>query len=307
MLHVAVLLAAVSFQPTAVQPPPLHASPSPKALRQQPSPSLVAAAASAVPPLPPSRPEVPLQATAFVFVLGLSLASLSPAPFMTEQLGQVKGMQLLTALATTSAFTEIIGSPIVGGLADSVGRKPVLLSTLASTVVASIAAALAPSVLTVSLAKFVSSAVVGIFFLAAGASLADSFRGQPKQLAAASGVLFALVNLGFGVGVALSGLLPPSLRMRYATSSLVCLASLLGASFGLRETLPRSEHVAFKARSFNPFAFTRLLAEGRTMRLLVSLSCLTLPPLFMGDTLQVVTCGSVRCVRNVRLRAFAFA
>ena len=54
--------------------------------------------------------------------------------------------------------------------------------------------------------------------------------------------------------------------------------------------------VAFKARSFNPFAFTRLLAEGRTMRLLVGLSCLTLPPLFMGDTLQVC---------DMRLSAFA--
>ena len=255
-----------------------------------------AANADATPPAAtPSGGEGMLRATAFTFVLGLSLTTLTPAPYLVGELGQVNGVQLLTALATTSAATEIGLSPIVGGLSDSMGRKPVLTGTLAVSLLAGIAAAVAPTVATIALQKFVNGAVVGIFFLAAGAILADRFRTEPQKLAASSGILFALVNAGFGVGIALSGLLPPSnLRLRYGASSAVCAAGLALAALGVRETMPVADRVPFKARAFNPFAFTRLLTAGepgsagrRTMRLLAALAALTLLPLFMGDVLQV--------------------
>jgi DHA1 family tetracycline resistance protein-like MFS transporter len=235
-----------------------------------------------------------LRATAFTFVVGLSLTTLTPAPYLVDSLGQVAGMKLLTALATTSAVTEIALSPVVGGMSDSMGRKPILIATLVTALLANAVAAVFPAVATVALAKFVGGAVVGIFFLAAGAILADEFRTEPKKLAAASGILFALVNAGFGVGIALSGLLPPGLRARYVCSSAVCLAGTLIAASGVRESMPASDRIPFKARAFNPFAFTRLLRAGsagsgarHTMQLLVSLAALTLLPLFMGDTLQV--------------------
>ena len=134
--------------------------------------------------------ETMLRLTAFTFVLGLSLTTLTPAPHLVGELGQVNGVRLLTALATTSAATEIGLSPIVGGLSDSVGRKPVLVGTLGVSLLAGIAAAVAPTVATVALQKFVNGAVVGIFFLAAGAILADKFRTEPQKLAASSGILF---------------------------------------------------------------------------------------------------------------------
>ena len=102
-----------------------------------------------------------LRATAFTFVLGLSLTTLTPAPHLVEALGQAKGVQLLTALATTSAATEIGLAPVVGGLSDSMGRKPVLVGTLAVSLLAGIAAAVAPTVATIALQKFVNGAVVG--------------------------------------------------------------------------------------------------------------------------------------------------
>jgi len=260
------------------------------ASRGRAAPPLLAAA----PPAAAAKPERPLQLTAFIFVLGISLTTLTPAPHLVGALGAVKGMRLLTILATTSAAAEILLAPIIGGLTDSVGRKPVLLGTLASALLANAAAALAPSVATVALAKFVGGAVVGVFFLAAGAILADRYRSEPKQLAAASGVLFALVNAGFGLGIALSGLLPPGLRSRYSASVAVCSVGLAVAASKVEESMPAADMVPFRARSFNPLAFTRLLRAGepgsagrRTMRLLSSLAALTLLPIFMGDTLQV--------------------
>ena len=146
--------------------------------------------------------EKALRATAFLFVVGISLTTLTPAPHLVGELGQVNGMRLLTFLATTSAIAEIALSPIIGGLSDSSGRKPVLIGTLASALVANAAVAVAPCIATVALSKFVGGAVVGVFFLASGAILADAFRTEPTRLAAASGILFALVNAGFGVGIA---------------------------------------------------------------------------------------------------------
>ena len=43
-----------------------------------------------------------------------------------------------------------------------------------------------------------------------------------------------------------------------------------------------------QVRSFNPFAFTRLFFMSKAMRWLAVLSALTLAPIFMGDTLQVL-------------------
>ena len=240
------------------------------------------------PPAPPARsPALPLQLTAFVFMVGISLVTLTPAPYMVEKLGVERGMRLLTALATTSAGAEIGLSPIFGGLTDSLGRKPVLIGMLLIACLSNVATAVWPSVALVALSKFVASLVIGIFFLAAGAILADNFRGEPAKLASASGILFALVNGSFGLGVALSGLLPSGLRFRYAISATISLCGLLLGMIGIKESLPVADRVPFQMRSFNPFAFTRLLAASRAMRLLSVLMALSLAPLFMGDTLQV--------------------
>merc|ERR1740133_238737 len=130
-------------------------------------PVLLAAARKQPPASAPpavENPARPLQLTAFVFVLGLSLVTLTPAKEVTTRMGTEAGMRLLTLLTTGSAAAEITFSPLVGSLTDSVGRKPVLLVTC--------------------------------------------FSVFAVNLATASGSLFAVVNGGFGVGIAGSELLP---------------------------------------------------------------------------------------------------
>jgi len=254
------------------------------------SPVLMAAAAAPKPP----RPEVPLQATAFIFVLGLSLVTLTPTTRFIDALGQQRGMAALTAIAATSAAAEIAISPVIGGLSDSIGRKGVLIGTLTTALLVNAACAFFPALLPIiGASKFVSSCVIGVFFLAAGASLADNYRLEPTKLAASSGVLFALVNLGFGLGIALSALLPPGLRVRYAASAAAIGAALATVVSTVRESLLPSSRVAFQPfTSFNPFAFVRLLCVGRSMRLLACLAALNVLPLFMGDTLQAFAIGT---------------
>jgi MFS family permease len=246
---------------------------------------LAAARKPASAPAPAENPARPLQLTAFVFVLGLSLVTLTPAKEVTTRMGTEAGMRLLTLLTTGSAAAEIALSPLVGSLTDSVGRKPVLLFTCFSVFAVNLATAVWPTVPLIALSKLVSSLVVGIFFLAAGAILADRLRDDPAKLAAASGSLFAVVNGGFGVGIAASELLPSGLRWRYGISALISLLGF-GLAARVRESLSDEDRLPFQVRSFNPFAFTRLFFMSRAMSLLALLSVLTLLPIFMGDTLQ---------------------
>ena len=112
-------------------------------------------------------PERPLQATAFLFVMGLSLVTLTPTSHFIKSLGPERGMKWLTMISTMSAATEIGLSPLVGGLSDAFGRKSVLAITLGLSLLVNCAAAAFPTLLPLGISKFVSSFVVGIFFLAA--------------------------------------------------------------------------------------------------------------------------------------------
>lgn len=289
-MHSFLPLLLLSSHALALQPCCTRAATIRAPLQTSPRHPVLVAAAKAKPApaaAAPENPALPLQLTAFVFVFGLSLVTLIPTREVMARLGTEKGMALLTLLASTSAGSEIVLSPLVGGLTDSVGRKPVLLITVASVFAANLATAVCPTVPLIALSRFVSNLVVGIFFLSAGAILADRLRAEPAKLAAASGTLFALVNGGFGLGIAASGLLPAglSLRTRYGISALVSLLGV-GLASRVKESLADADRVPFQVRSFNPFAFTRLFFMGRAMRLLAVLAAFTLAPLFMGDTLQ---------------------
>lgn len=258
---------------------PIHRSVSTKEKRSN---VLVAEAAA-----PSARPAQALQLTTFFFVLGLALVQLTPAEHLIKMLGVKSGTELLIALASLGAAAEIALSPIIGGLADSMGRKSVLIGALALALLVNLLVVMAPSVATIAISKFFSSFLIGAFFLAIDTILADNYRIEPKKLAAMSGIFYALVNLGYGLGIALCGLLPPSLSLRYACS---CSAYILGFApvvFAVRESLPQGDRKAFKVHAFNPFAFTKLLTAGKKMRWLAVLALLLFAPLHMGDTLQV--------------------
>ena len=285
--------AAIRPVTSSARAPLLHGSPR--------HPVLVAAARKPATAAAAENPARPLQLTAFVFVLGLSLVTLTPAKEVVDRMGTGPGMQLLTLLSTASAAAEIALSPLIGSLTDSVGRKPVLLVTVASVAAVNLATAVCPTVPLIALSKLVSSLVVGIFFLAAGAHprsssssssssssnailicrngrvliqgseeevrwkgtqpewsrliifvagaiLADRLRDDPAQLAAASGSLFAVVNGGFGLGIAISELLPRGLRVRYGISALVSLLGV-GLAARVRESLTDEDRLPFQARA----------------------------------------------------------
>ena len=239
-----------------------------------------------------ARPERVLQPLSFIFVLSVAVVALAPAPALIARLGAPRATELLALVNSASAAAEICLAPVVGALADRFGRKPVLLGVLGLVLLANGAACAFPCVPALLATKFVGSLVVGLYFLASGAMLGDAYKAAPARLAAASGVLFALVNVGFTCGIVLSSSLPGgggggSLRALYACATAAAAAALGYGAVGLRETNPT--RLPFRLRAFNPVSCARLFrgAGGREMRLLACLLALTLQPIFMGDVLQI--------------------
>ena len=231
------------------------------------------------------RPERALRPLSFLFVLSVAVVALAPAPALIEQVGSERATALLGVVGSLSAALEIALAPLVGALADSWGRKPVLLSVLVSVLCANGLAWMRPTVGALLCTKCVGSLVVGLYFLATGAMLGDAYKGDPGQLAATSGVLFALVNVGFASGIMLSSKLPGGVRAAYGAATAASVAALAFATLAVAETNP--EKVPYKLEAFNPVSCARLFRDGREMRLLAALLAITLQPIFMGDVLQI--------------------
>ena len=252
---------------------------------------MAAASESSAPDTP--GPEKALQPTAFIFVLSVAIVALAPPAYLVSSLGPAPATAMLSTVASLSALAEILLAPLVGAMSDSIGRKPVLLLTLASTFVLSLLTTAFPTVPFIVASAFVSKLVVGLFFLSSGAALGDAYRTNPGKLAQASGLLFALVNGGFAVGIALSRFLPATntLRWAYGASSAAGACAMGIAAVAVRETMAPADRVPFQIKSFNPVSCVRLFSNGPQMRMLALLLAITLQPIFMGDVLQVYALG----------------
>ena len=235
----------------------------------------------------PISTETSLKLTAALLVLGVSVVVLRPTPTLIEMLGAARATQMLSLTASASAALEIAASPVIGGLADAIGRRPALLGTLFVTLLSSFGAAAMTTAPAILAAKFVQSMAVGVFILLSSTILADSYRTEPKRLAAASSTLFAVVNLGFGVGVALTP--APSdwfkgvlLRLERRPTRFLC-----GRGNNLTRVAHQHSVCPSKQKAINPFACVRLFRAGNPLRVLAIITALNLQPLFMGDVPQL--------------------
>ena len=225
---------------------------------------------------------------------------------LVDSLGR-KPVVICTMLFVAAAFATV-GTCTSGALLPLFGLSSAATATVAATTAtatASAAAATAAGAATSSLplppaataallvgCKYLSGCVVGFFFLAASAMLADLHRDDATGLSGAMAVLFSLVNLGFGVGVSLSGLLPKELPLPYLLSASLAFVGAAALALAVPETLPKSDRRAFdgpKVRRalLSPISFLRLLRSGPTLRRLTLLTALHSAPIFMGDVMQV--------------------
>jgi multidrug resistance protein len=115
------------------------------------------------------------------------------------------GARALSATALVAAFSgaQLVFSPIWGRLSDRVGRKPILVLSLAGTAVGSLITGLAGS-LTILFVGRIVDGISGASVSVAQAAVADI--APPQQRARLLGLLGAAFGLGFVAGPAIGAL-----------------------------------------------------------------------------------------------------
>lgn len=167
-------------------------------------------------------------------------------------------------LTTAFAVSQFIGTPILGRLSDHWGRKPLLILSLAGTVVANLIAAYTPFVLLFYGARFLDGLTGGNISIAR-AVISDITNAE--QRAKAFGIFGATFRLGFVVGPTLSYVaqrLPTlpgvtSLGMSFLVAAGIALLATLIANFFLSETLAEKE--TFKL-SWRDFGFRKIIQSA---------------------------------------------
>ncbi len=116
---------------------------------------------------------------------------------------QASGLQIGLLFASYSVC-QIVAAPVLGGLSDRWGRRPILLASLLGTVVSFVMLAMAGSLLWLFIARIVDG-LSGGNVSTARAYISDIT--EKKDRARAYGIIGAAFGLGFVFGPALAGLL----------------------------------------------------------------------------------------------------
>lgn len=159
------------------------------------------------------------------------------------------------------AIMQFLFGPVMGGLGDRFGRRPVLLACLVAFGIDYVVMGLAPTITWL----FVSRAIAGMAgasFVPASAYIADIT--PPERRAQNFGLIGAAFGLGFVIGPALGGLLGGiGLRLPFfAAGGLALLNATLGF-FLLPESLPADRRRPFTLGRANPFGTFASLAKHR--------------------------------------------
>ena len=182
-----------------------------------------------------TRPLLIIFLTIFVNLVGFGII-VPLLPFYATQFG-ASPLTIGLLFAVFSAC-QLLASPALGDWSDRYGRRPVLIFSLAGTVVSFVMLAMAHSIGMLFLARIVDG-LSGGNISTARAYVADVT--EPKDRARAFGFIGAAFGLGFIMGPALSGILA---RVSYtapiwAAAGITLIATLM-AWFWLPETVHKA-------------------------------------------------------------------
>jgi MFS family permease len=147
-----------------------------------------------------------------VILVVLSLAGIAYAMLSSSVVPALPTMQRalhtsedgITWLLTAYLLSASVGTAILGRLGDMYGKERLLLATLVILAAGTLVAAVSSSLGVIILARFIQGASGGIFPLAFGI-VRDEF---PREKVAGSiGLLSAILGVGAGIGIVLSGVI----------------------------------------------------------------------------------------------------
>ena len=192
-----------------------------------------------------TRPLVIIFLTIFVNLVGFGII-IPLLPYYAETFGA--SPVIVGLLFAVFSLCQLVAAPALGDLSDRYGRRPVLVFSLAGTVVSFVMLAVAHSVAMLFAARIVDG-LSGGNISTARAYVADVT--EPKDRARAYGLIGAAFGLGFILGPALSAVLS---HISYTAPIWAAAAVTLVATIMAWLWLPETVHRAH-AGSGNPFRY----------------------------------------------------
>jgi DHA1 family tetracycline resistance protein-like MFS transporter len=210
-------------------------------------------------------------AVAFIFVTilldTLALGVIIPVlPKLVESFvdnDTASAARIFGLFGTAWAAMQFLFSPILGGLSDRFGRRPVVLLSNFGLALDYVLMALAPSLRWLFLGRVISGIT--------SASISTSFAyiadiTPPERRAAVFGKVGAAFGAGFILGPALGGLLGGAdPRLPFWVAAGLSFANTLYGWLILPESLPRERRSPFRWKSANPLGALHLLRANRVL------------------------------------------
>ncbi len=188
----------------------------------------------------------------FIDTAGIGLI-IPVLPTLIGKLGHVaidRAAEIGGWLLFAYAIMQFLFAPIMGGLSDRYGRRPILLVTLALLGVDYALMAWAPTLIWLFVGRLISG-MMGATWPAANSCVADTC--DPDQRGRAFGLLGACGAAGFVLGPAIGGFFGQfGDRIPFLFACILCVTGAAIGFFRLRETLPVEKRRAFTLARANP-------------------------------------------------------
>lgn len=158
---------------------------------------------------------------------------------------------------TAWGLMQFLFMPVLGALSDRYGRRPVILISCLGLGLDYVLMALAPTLVIL----FIGRVVSGI----TSASISTAFAyitdvTEPKERAAAFGMMGAAFGIGFVIGPAMGGILGSfDPRLPFWVAAVLALANAAYGWFVLPESLPKEKRMPFAWKRANPVGALKLL------------------------------------------------
>lgn len=161
------------------------------------------------------------------------------------------------------ALMQFLFSPVVGGLSDRYGRRPVLLLSLFGLGIDYVFMYFAPSLVWLIIGRCISG-MFGASFTAASAYIADVSTKENKTKN--FGMVGAAFGVGFVFGTVIGGLIGGfNPRAPFLVAAGLSLVNLAYGFFVLKESLPLDKRRAFSLKRSNPIGAIKQMKKYKSL------------------------------------------